>query len=450
MVELSDYTAECIIVDGQGRPIRIDVDKAANFIIKDLNVKTILETDEVLHYHCGRYEVYGEKLIDRILVEVFSGTKTSDQREIYNATSTRKEILSRVKAKTYTHLNKFDADLNIINMANGLYDISLGEFRQHDPAYLSRIQIPVEYNATAGCPVIEDTFSIMMREDDLPKVYEFIGYTLWRTYEIQKLFFLLGQGGTGKSYFLDVVNGMVGQNNASSVSLHDLQTDRFASSDLYGKLVNICGDLPATALKETDIIKRLTSNKDIIRAQEKGKPAFDFINYAKLMFSMNKLPRSYDETSGWFRRIEIIPFEHVFTAEEYDEEKLTQLTSPRELSGLFNKIMPYLKGLVERHKFTNETDRTVTAERYKAASNPVEEFVDRYLDEAKGKWVSKPELYNAYSEFCKEHGVEPLTPNKFGSELKNYANWLQGSNPKDSRKISGKSTAVWPNTEYKV
>lgn len=447
MVEISEYQ-KCIIKDGQGWPVRVDVDAAANLIIRDLHAKTVIETDEVLHYYGGRYEEYGEKLIDRNLVGAFSGIKTSDQREIYNATSTRKEILARVKAKTYTHLSKFDTDPNIINMANGLYDIRTAEFKAHDPNYLSRIQIPINYDPDAKCPVIDERFSIMIKAEDLPKIYEFIGYTLYRTYEIQKSFFLLGPGGTGKSYFLDVILAMVGSKNAASVSLHDLQTDRFASSDLHDKLVNVCGDLPSTTLKDTDIFKRLTSNKDLMRAQKKGKPAFDFINYAKLIFSMNKLPRSCDETTGWYRRIEIILFEHVFTPEEYDQDKLDRMTSPEELSGLFNKVMPYLKGLIERHKFTNETDRAVTAVLYRVASDPIKVFVNKYVEEVSKEWVTKPDLYHAYKEFCKEIHADPLNINEFGSELKEYATWLKVANPRDSRKVNGKSEAIWPNTKY--
>ena len=450
-IHISDYKKACVIYDkNTGCPIRIDVDAAANLLISDMHIKTVLETDDILYYYKGTHHKYGEKFINRILVDQFSGMKTADLREIYNVSSTRKEIVDRIKAKTYTHLSNFDNNLDIINMANGLYNIRTGEFKSHDPTYLSLIQTPVIYDPAAKCPIIDEIFSVMIRAEDLPKIYEFMGYVLYRTYELQKSFFLLGPGGTGKSYFLDVVLGLVGQNNASSVSLQDLQKDRFASSDLYGKMVNVCGDLPATPLKDTDILKKLTSNKDPIRAQEKGKPAFNFINYAKLIFSMNTLPRSYDETSGWFRRIDIIPFEHVFTAEEYDEEKLGKLTSSEELSGLFNKVMPYLKGLLERHKFTNETDRAVTAERYKAASNPVEEFVERHVEEAPGSWVAKAVMYQGYIKFCEMHSVAPLGKTKFGSEIKKHATWLKDANSQDSRKVDGRSVSIWPNTALNI
>jgi putative DNA primase/helicase len=95
-------------------------------------------------------------------------------------------------------------------MANGLYNIRTGEFKSHDPTYLSLIQIPVIYDPAAKCPIIDEIFSVMIRAEDLPKIYEFMGYVLYRTYELQKSFFLLGPGGTGKSYFLDVVLGLVG------------------------------------------------------------------------------------------------------------------------------------------------------------------------------------------------------------------------------------------------
>ena len=112
--------------------------------------------------------------------------------------------------------------------------------------------------------------------------------------------------------------------------------------------------------------------------------------------------------------------------------------------------MPFLKGLLERHKFTNETDRAATAERYKAASNPVEEFVERHVEEVPGSYVVKSVMYQEYTKFCEMNYAVPLGITKFGSEIKKHATWLKEANSHDSRKVDGRSVGIWPNTTLKV
>jgi len=88
-----------------------------------------------------------------------------------------------------------------------------------------------------------------------------------------KSIYIVGPGGTGKSHFIDTVCKMLGEDNISSVSMHDLEKDRFATSDLYCKLLNSFGDMEQSTLPNVNILKMLTSNKDVIRAQRKGERA---------------------------------------------------------------------------------------------------------------------------------------------------------------------------------
>ena len=61
--------------------------------------------------------------------------------------------------KTYRSRTKFDTDLNVINMKNGLYDILKGEFKEHNSEYLSINQIPIVYNPTAKPKLFGTIFS---------------------------------------------------------------------------------------------------------------------------------------------------------------------------------------------------------------------------------------------------------------------------------------------------
>ncbi|MFZ0511289.1 MAG: hypothetical protein WAM14_06760 [Candidatus Nitrosopolaris sp.] len=56
------------------------------------------------------------------------------------------EIKGHLMRKTYHQRAEIDADINIINLKNGLYSIRTGEFKAHSPDYISINQVPIVYN----------------------------------------------------------------------------------------------------------------------------------------------------------------------------------------------------------------------------------------------------------------------------------------------------------------
>jgi putative DNA primase/helicase len=88
---------------------------------------------------------------------------------------------------------------------------------------------------------------------------------------------------------------LLGPENISAESLHRILDNRFAVAELYGKLANIDADMSTEALRNTGILKKLTGS-DPIPAEQKFKPPFRFVNYAKLLFSANDMPHTPDET----------------------------------------------------------------------------------------------------------------------------------------------------------
>jgi phage/plasmid-associated DNA primase len=76
-------------------------------------------------------------------------------------------------------------------------------------------------------------------------------------------------------------------------------------------MVNTFADLKAEKLAMTGMFKTLVSG-DTVRAQRKYGHPFSFRNYAKLIFSANKIPDSDDKTHAYYRRWLILTFEKVF------------------------------------------------------------------------------------------------------------------------------------------
>jgi P4 family phage/plasmid primase-like protien len=447
----------CIVLDKKGNYAeRLDIAKTVAWIQENVPIRTILETKKMLFYRNGIYIPGGEEFVSRILATTFGSIHTQKDTAIYNR-HTKNEILMMLRDLTYTEISDFDKDLAIINIKSGLYNWQTRELLDHDPAYFSMIQCPIVYEPSATCLAIDKLIQTVADEKNQQKCYEYIAYCLYRSYPIQKMFLLFGPGNTGKTYYMDVIQKTLGDANCSHVTMQDLACDRFATSDLYLKLSNICGDLDNTALRQVAALKQLTSNKDYIRAQEKGEKAFDFVNFAKLIFGANKLPASSDDSTGFFRRCEIIPFMHVFKPDEFDQSFLDETTSEAEISGLFNKLVKILPGLIERHEFTNQLDIDTVKLMYADRSAPEESFFDQFVCEMPGQYTQKAMLHMYYKEYCQKIGVPSKSINLLGRYITQNVEWIKKRAYYDNRNdhksnysttIDGQKVAAWPDTYF--
>jgi len=424
-----------------GLVVGINFNAIAHWIISLMPVATVVETKEVLVYHNGKYVNNGAELVHRLLVEGLSHFIKDNGQTVYSK-HLYDEVLSIVRGLTYVHIHRFDADLDIINCQNGLLNWRTMTLEPHRHTYYSRIQIPVDYDPDAECPNILGMYNTILREEDKRKAYEFIAYCLYRKYPIQKVFILLGPGSTGKSHFIDSVVNLLGAENVSSISMHDLEKDRFATSDLYNKLANTFGDMEQTELPNVNILKMLTSNKDVIRAQKKNEHAFNFVNFAKFLFATNRLPRVRDDTSGFYRRVEILAFEHVFEQDEYDATLINKISTPLELSGLLNMVLVYLDQLIERNEFSNSFDASKAEDKYKIQSDPVRMFIETYVEEVADSYVSKDAVYREYVRFCEKNNLKPLHPVWFGRTFRGLVPW----NHYSIRDFDGVKKTAWLNT----
>lgn len=123
----------------------------------------------------------------------------------------------------------------------------------------------------------------------------------------QRSLLLVGAGENGKSVYLSLATALIGRDNISTRTLHELAENRFAAADLFGKLANISADISATELREVDLFKRLTG-EDRITAERKYSPAFDFTPYARLLFSGQEVPPSHDASHAYQRRWMVLRF----------------------------------------------------------------------------------------------------------------------------------------------
>jgi putative DNA primase/helicase len=193
---------------------------------------------------------------------------------------------------------------------------------------------------------------------------ELAGYCLYRSYLLHSAWMLSGNGANGKSTYINLIKSFLGSTNVVSISLHELEENRFSKASLYGKLAKLYPDLPSRALYQTGVFKMCTG-ADPLTGEKKFRGAFNFMNVANFVFSANTVPRSpSDDSDAFFRRWIIIPFPNKFEGDNRDERILAKLTTSTELSGLLSLALKALRELLRRGAFINDEPTEQKRTRY--------------------------------------------------------------------------------------
>lgn len=325
---------------------------------------------------------------------------------------------------TYDDLNDYPA--HWINFTNGFYDPIERRLIQHDACYKAVNQVPHAYDpgvVTSGERVEDWLQFIVPDADDREMLLQYAGYCLTRDTRQQKFMILNGDGGTGKSTVIRMIEAMIGSENLSSISLSEL-TQRFASYGLLGKLLNSCADLEVSALEDTSTLKKVLG-EDTLRGEAKGRDAFSFKSYAKLIFSTNQLPVVKSEkTNGFFRRLLILPMNRVPTVKRTD--LFDQLSS--EIDHLIRLSVEALERMYQRGSMTESKHSVEAVERLRMDSDTVMAFLIEQTTRDPAKRVERGELYRAYEQYCLDTDRQSLTRNNFyqSMRLKRYDEIVSG------------------------
>jgi len=329
------------------------------------------------------------------------------------------EVINHIKRSTYIKRDEIDSDIKLLCVNNGILNTNTRELKPHTSDIIFLNRVPIDYDPDADCPKIKKFISEIVPEGDIPLIREIFGYCLYRNYSLDKAFLLIGEGSNGKSTLLNLLTKFLGRENVSSISLQDLDTNRFAIAEFYGKLANIYADLTDRALNHTGKFKMLTGG-DIISAERKFKGQFLFDNHAKLIFSCNKVPESRDDTTAFYRRWIMINFPHKFEGENKNPNILEEIATEEEMSGLLNWALEGLHRLLRNKQFSNSITTEEIRNQYIKQSNPVLAFIeDMLIPDTQGE-ISKEELYRTFCDYCEKIGLPTKAKNVFGRELPRY------------------------------
>jgi P4 family phage/plasmid primase-like protien len=315
---------------------------------------------------------------------------------------------------------KNDAELeqrfDLINLSNGMLDVEARKLLPHDKKYYSRTQIPIEYKPEAEAPRFQKFLYEIFKDD--PKreltIQEFAGYILLPRIFIHASLFMLGSGGNGKSVLINTISKLVGRNNISALELHQF-SDKFLLGILRDKLLNISTEVQTRSVVDDNILKAVISG-DLVQADVKFKDPITFRPFAKHIFSMNDIPVITDKTHAFKRRLIVVKFNQVFegeTADKFLEEKLS-----KELPGVLNWALEGLSRVLQNSRIFCSDQMEKDKREFLRSLNPVLCFVEEVCELGEDFYVGRNELFQAYRQWSKSSGFQPLGKNKFYRQVR--------------------------------
>ncbi|MST55659.1 hypothetical protein FYJ74_06380 [Pyramidobacter sp. SM-530-WT-4B] len=322
-----------------------------------------------------------------------------------------------------------------VNVQNGLVYFMDGELykRSHtDEVYTTR-QVPVPIKEDCECPNFEYYLQSTFRNDeDLIKVVqEMCGYLLLDTCKAEKIFYLIGPGGNGKSVLLGVLEALLGHAQGTiGLSLEEINTNKFARFKLIGKFANLSNESEASGKDAVNLkVSRALASGNSVWVEDKGKPGFMAKLTAKQVYCMNEImPVKNGTSQGNLRRALIIPFEQVFSSNPAEGELAKDVNLLDKLLGELPAILRWaLEGamrLIENNFEFSHSDKV--EEYFKIYANAVDElqmkrFVEEKMIRTTGKPTSTTEIYNAHRLWCEQNGIElpdKVSGNKYWDALK--------------------------------
>lgn len=396
---------------------RLVLNNYTKFLIDEYHIKTVRgNKGEIYIYEEGIY-IRGEDIVRQIIHK--------DIEEIAT-THLVKEIMEKIRYLSLIKREDFTVPPNLLNFKNGVFDLDRDTFAEHNPNNLFLTKIPVNYDPSANCPLIKTFLSEILNEEQLLIIQEWFGFGLYRKYFIKKALILVGQGDTGKSTLLNLMSYFFGLLNISGITLQKISTDKFASSNLYAKHINILDDLPKTDISDNGGFKIATGG-GIITGEKKFGDQFQFMNYAKLTFACNKIPDVKDvDDDAYFLRWIVLNFDFPIPDDKKDKRLIDKITTDEELSGLLNFALIGLKRLLENESFSYKKSIKQIKEEMQRSGSPLANFAYTCLIRDDDGYISKDSLHEAFIFYTRTNNLPSMSKENLGKMLPRVAPYVNG------------------------
>lgn len=305
----------------------------------------------------------------------------------------------------------------IIPVGNGYLHVEDGRLllKNHDKSLGLRHVLACDYDPLAPKPVAFLRFieRVLPDADVLARVQEYVGYTLLPDARFQRAQIWIGGGANGKGTLANLIQAL--HHRTAAVQLDAL--DGFKMTGMIGASLIYCDEAPQRNINE-QAMKSLIAGELVQIDQKYRDPITVRIN-GKWLILANHVPAVTDQSTGFWRRFDIVPFD-VCVPERERDPMLASRIAGSELSGLLNWALDGLLRLLARGRFDEALPASMRAALATARveTNSVQAWAtDMAITVGTTVDTAKMDVYAAYADWCRGNGMVPVASPKFWRRL---------------------------------
>jgi putative DNA primase/helicase len=202
----------------------------------------------------------------------------------------------------------------VIPFANGLLDPATGMLQAVTADNAQTWALPFRYSPAASCPNFLSWLHLSVDGDKetVHLLRAWLNALIVGRADLQIFLHLIGPAGTGKSTFGRLAFFLVGNENATTTTLRELERNKFETANIFGKRL--------VAIEEADkyggsvgVLKALTGQDPLRLERKNQQQQGSFIYGGQVMILSNELVASTDYTSGIERRRVTVEFQRQIT-----------------------------------------------------------------------------------------------------------------------------------------
>lgn len=332
--------------------------------------------------------------------------------------------LASVNAQIARCTRDFDRDPMLLNVANGTVDLRTGEMYAARQGDLLTKLAPVAFDPAVTCPTWIAFLTWAFRSDTevLDWVKQICGYTLTGRVDAQAWFFLHGQGRNGKTTFLEALERILG--DYATRAMPDLLLAKALDqhptelADLQGSRMVLCIE-PDLGRRFRDGLLKALTGESRLKARRMHRDPFTFDVTSKLFVAANYKPEVRDASDGFWRRVQLVPFEA--QVEDGDANPVLGEKLHAEAPGILAWCVQGCLAWQQLGALLRPASVAGATQAYRDEQDHLRRFVDEACLVAPRAWAASGAVFAEYTRWCARSGEEPLSRLLFAQLLERQA-----------------------------
>ncbi len=328
--------------------------------------------------------------------------------------------LARERPGTPVRAVDLDADPWLLNCENGILNLRTGDLLPHDRRALCTKLVAAPFDPLAECPRWMQFLQEVFAGDKGLATFmqRWLGYSLTGITREQCFVLTTGKGSNGKSVFVGVVMGLLGdyaQSTPATTFTEDRSKDNTSDlADLVGARLVTAVEMEETGSLGEGLVKRMTGG-DPIKCRHMYHGWFSYLPTFKIFFATNEVPRIRSQNHAMKRRVLLVPWNVKFYEPHELQKPQVDKELPEKLRAEFPGILAWaVRGCLDWQREGLGVPPSMRAEVTTLfdSMDVLREWIEACCDLHPGAETTPDKLWKSYVTWCEMSDVSQIYKQK--------------------------------------